>query len=98
MMCGAVRFDHPAARNLVALLPEIIYATAASTPDVAWMQGRWRSSPRDQHLRPGGEAVITRLADVLVIQAIRSWMDTDPSAQAGWLGALRDGRSAGRCR
>ena len=39
MMCGAVRFDHPAARNLVALLPEIIYLDAASTPDVAWMQG-----------------------------------------------------------
>jgi AraC-like DNA-binding protein len=27
---------------------------------------------------------------VLVIQAIRSWIETDPSAQTGWLGALRD--------
>ena len=45
-----------------------------------------------RELRPGGEAVITRLADVLVIQAIRSWIETDPVAQTGWLGALQDPR------
>ena len=27
---------------------------------------------------------------MLVIQAIRAWMETDPAAQTGWLGALRD--------
>jgi AraC-like DNA-binding protein len=91
MMCGAVRFDHPAARNLVALLPKIIYVDAASTPDVAWMQATLALiAAETRHLRPGGEAVITRLADVLVIQAIRWWIETDPSAQTGWLGALRD--------
>ena len=40
--------------------------------------------------RLGGETVITRLADILVIQAIRSWIEQDPAAQTGWLGALRD--------
>lgn len=41
-------------------------------------------------LLPGGETVITRLADVLVIQGIRSWLASAPEARAGWLGALRD--------
>ena len=41
-------------------------------------------------LRPGGEAVITRLGDILVIQAIRAWIESDPAAQRGWLGALHD--------
>jgi AraC-like DNA-binding protein len=41
-------------------------------------------------LRPGGEAVITRLGDIIVIQAIRAWMESDPAAQRGWLGALQD--------
>jgi AraC-like DNA-binding protein len=91
LMCGAVRFDHPAARNLVALLPEIIYLDAASTPDLVSMQGTMALiAAETKSLRPGGEAVITRLADVLIIQAIRWWMETDPSAQTGWLGALRD--------
>jgi len=43
-----------------------------------------------KELRPGGETIITRLADILVIQAIRSWMAQDPIAQTGWLGALQD--------
>jgi hypothetical protein len=34
-----------------------------------------------REFRPGGEAVITRLADVLVIQAIRAWIDTAPAAR-----------------
>jgi AraC-like DNA-binding protein len=91
MMCGAVRFDHPAALNLVALLPEIIYLDAASTPDLIWMQSTLSlMAAETKQMRPGGEAVITRLADVLIIQAIRWWMESDPSAQSGWLGALRD--------
>jgi AraC-like DNA-binding protein len=40
--------------------------------------------------QPGGETVITRLCDILVIQAIRSWIDNDPAAENGWLQALRD--------
>jgi AraC-like DNA-binding protein len=91
MMCGAVRFDHPAARNLVALLPEIIYLSAAGVPDVVSMQGTVALiAAETRYVRPGGDAVITRLADVLIIQAIRWWIETDPSAQTGWLGALRD--------
>ena len=51
-----------------------------------------------RELRPGGEAVITRLADILVIQAIRTWIERDPAARPGWLGALRDRQSAARSR
>ena len=93
MMCGAVRFDHPAARNLVALLPEILAFDAATTPDVLWMQSTLSLiATETKQPRPGGEAIITRLADILVIQAIRWWLETDPSARTGWLGALRDDR------
>jgi hypothetical protein len=46
-------------------------------------------------LRPGGEAVITRLGDILVIQGIRWWIENDPVAKGGWLRALRD-RQIGR--
>ena len=41
-------------------------------------------------LRPGGETVITRLADILVIQSIRFWIQEDSTTQRGWLGALQD--------
>jgi len=90
LVCGAVRFDHPAARNLVEILPEILHVVAGSphTDRMPAILGLMGAEARE--LRPGGEAVITRLGDVLVIQAIRSWLETDPAARVGWLGALQD--------
>lgn len=91
LICGAVRFDHPAARNLVDLLPPILHLEAASSPELEWMQSTLRLMAAEaKSLRPGGEAVITRLGDILVVQAIRSWIETDPAARTGWLGALQD--------
>lgn len=95
LVCGAVRFDHPAARQLLALLPDMICIDAASdlsgSGQMEWMQATLRFMAMEaREPRPGGEAVITRLADILVIQALRAWMQQDPSAQTGWLGALQD--------
>ncbi len=96
IVCGTVRFGHPAARNLVALLPPTIVvegAGAAPSPEADWMHSTLRLiAAEGRELRPGGEAVITRLSDILVIQAIRSWIADDPAGQTGWLGALQDPR------
>jgi AraC-like DNA-binding protein len=91
LICGAVRFDHPAACNLVEILPQTIHIQASESPQIDWMQSTLRLMAAEaRELRPGGEAVMTRLADILVIQALRSWIETDPAAHTGWLGALRD--------
>jgi AraC-like DNA-binding protein len=34
--------------------------------------------------------VLTRLSDILLIHAVRAWLEHSPLAQEGWLGALRD--------
>jgi AraC-like DNA-binding protein len=100
LVCGAVRFDHPAARSLVEQLPATIHLTdtATGTGDSGgeWVQSTLRMMAAEAaQLRPGGETVLTRLSDVLVIQAIRAWMTTDQGARSGWLSALRD-RQIGR--
>jgi AraC-like DNA-binding protein len=96
LVCGAVRFEHPAARNLVEILPETIHIEALGVDRTDWLQSTLSLMAAEaQQLRPGGEAVITRLGDILVIQAIRSWIESDSAAQTGWLGALRD-RHIGR--
>jgi AraC-like DNA-binding protein len=96
LVCGAVRFDHPAAHHLVALLPRMIHVQASSSPQTEWLQSTLRLMAAEaRELRPGGETVITRLADILVIQAIRAWIESDRAAQTGWLGALQD-RQIGR--
>jgi len=96
IVCGAVRFDHPAARHLVDLLPKLITVDAWRSPQSEWIQSTLRFMAAEaMALRPGGETVITRLADILVIQAIRTWIERDAAARTGWLGALQD-RQIGR--
>ncbi len=89
LICGAVQFDSPAARGVADLLPPIVHVGASPRTEAMLAALRLITTEAEE-LRPGGEAVITRLSDVLVIQAVRSWLETDPGARTGWLGALRD--------
>jgi AraC-like DNA-binding protein len=96
LVCGAVRLDHPAAHHIVGLLPDVVHVEPGGGPQAEWMQATLRLIAAEAaSLRPGGEAVLTRLSDILVVQALRSWIEHDPTAQRGWLGALRD-RQIGR--
>lgn len=91
LLRGAVRFDHPAARNLVEVLPAVIHIETSASPYPDRMHSTLALLAAEaMEPRAGGEAVITRLADILVIQALRTWIETDPAAQTGWLGALGD--------
>ena len=96
MICAAVRFEHAAAHRLLEALPRVIRVDAWESSEKEWLQSTLRLIVAEaQALRAGGETIITRLADILVIQAIRSWLASDPAARTGWLGALRD-RQIGR--
>ncbi len=90
MVCGAVQFEHPAAMRVVSMLPKII-TMEASSPESEWILSAIRYMTAEaKAMRPGGDTVITRVSDILVIQAIRSWMEHDAKAKTGWLGALQD--------
>ncbi len=91
VICGVVQFGHPVARALVELLPEIIRIDPSTQTEWQWLPSILSMMAAEtRRIRPGGEAVVTRLCDILVIQAIRSWIENDPAAMTGWLGALRD--------
>jgi AraC-like DNA-binding protein len=95
-MYGVIRFDDVAARHLLRLLPQTIYIDGWHDDAGGWLKSTLRFIASEAaSLKPGGETVITRLADVVVIQAIRSWLEHSPEADRGWLGALRD-RQIGR--
>ncbi|WP_211204050.1 AraC family transcriptional regulator [Chloroherpeton thalassium] len=86
-----VRFEHPSAHQLIRLLPRLICVDAWQSPQMEWIQSTLHLMAFEaKAIRPGGETIITRLADILVIQTIRSWMAKDPLAKTGWLAALQD--------
>ncbi len=93
LICGTVQFEHPAAINLIGVLPAIIHVRdneSAPTSGIRGMLDVMGSEARE--LRAGGETIVTRICDIVVIQAIRFWLEHDPNARTGWLGALRDGQ------
>ncbi|MGB6221385.1 AraC family transcriptional regulator [Haloferula sp.] len=90
LICGAVCIDDPASLRLVEALPEMI-VMRTDTPENDWLVGIIRLMMVEaREMRPGGDTVITRVSDILVVQAIRHWLENDPLARTGWLGALRD--------
>jgi AraC-like DNA-binding protein len=91
LICGAVRFDHAAVAHLMKVLPRILRIESAGSAQGEWVQSTLRYMATEaRQLRIGGEAVITRLSDVLVIQAIRTWLEGSAELERGWIGALRD--------
>lgn len=91
LICVVVRFDHAAAERLVDALPPVLHVDAWEGGDDRWLADTLRFIAREaESLRPGGETVITRLADILVIQMVRHWIETQADVDTGWLAALRD--------
>ena len=87
VLCGGAAFDPPE-QPLVQLLPDRL--TVGSDGD-GWVSSTLRLMGLEAaERRPGGETVIGRLCDILVIHAVREWLATSPDARTGWLGALRD--------
>lgn len=91
LLCGTVFFDHPAARQLSDLLPPVILVQGWRSAESEWIASTLRLMASEARTpRPGGEEVITRLADILVIQAIRAWLEREAPTAPGWISALRD--------
>jgi len=85
-----VRFDPFLAQRLIRLLPEILHLRT-QVDDNSWLQSTIRFIADEARQRlPGSETVITRLADILVIQAIRMWIKSVREEERGWIAALHD--------
>lgn len=89
--CGVVRFEHAAAKQLVDVLPPLIVMSPSADEEGAWLASTIAFVAREAaRLLPGADAVITGLADILVIQAVRRWLASSTAAPHGWLAALSD--------
>jgi AraC-like DNA-binding protein len=90
LICGIVSFDQPAVGRLLDLLPAVIHIEGTDEGESRIRDAIRMMTAELRQPRPGGEAVTTRLADILMIEAIRFWLASDPAARTGWLGALQD--------
>lgn len=93
LVCGAVRFTDLGVGRLLAELPP-----ALPVPRSEWTQTLVALIAEESEQPAAGSDVVTaRLADVLLVRAVRAWW-SDSAPDRGWLAALRDpfiGRALG---
>ncbi|WP_185232353.1 AraC family transcriptional regulator [Teredinibacter franksiae] len=91
LTCCVMSFDHVSGQQLITQLPEVLHIDSWDNEIDNWLQQTLRFIAREAHdQKPGGQTIMSNLADILVIQAIRTWIDTAPEASKGWLAALKD--------
>ena len=92
LICGAVGFENPLVEHMVARMPEYIliqrHSPAARSTRIT-MQMLAEEAKQQQF---GSTAVVERLADLVVIQSIRAWLDQENSRCKDWLAALEHPR------
>jgi AraC-like DNA-binding protein len=88
LVCGGLRLEHPSARRLVDGLPSVIHVRTVRRTVLGATLDLLAEEVRVREV--GSEAVISRLCDILVIQAIRHWMTTGEATGSRWLRAMGD--------
>lgn len=88
--CCTIGFEGPTANPLLELLPPVMhirYAEHSDTdlPNLLAMMAREADGQRI-----GSATVMARLADIVMTQVIRSWVETCSDDLTGWLAAVRD--------
>jgi AraC-like DNA-binding protein len=91
VVCGSFNFENRTANPILALLPPLIHLRSSDGEPHEWL-GRTLRMLTDEarHARQGSGTIITRLTDVIFVQAMRAWIEEQPQGKGGWLGALRD--------
>jgi AraC-like DNA-binding protein len=88
LLCGAVSFSGLAVSRLMQSLPPVLLAGHAT--DAEWLRATVEVMGAEaKDPRPGSDVLSARLADVLVVHAVRAWLETT-EPERGWVAALRD--------
>jgi AraC-like DNA-binding protein len=89
LVCGFLGCDLRPFNPLVAALPRILHLPASRA-------GGWAARVIDQAVaessdkRPGGDAVLERLSEMMFVDAARRYLEDLPADATGWLAGLRD--------
>ncbi|MEM9291077.1 MAG: AraC family transcriptional regulator [Acidobacteriota bacterium] len=89
LICGAYRFVSGSRHPLVSQLPPVIHLRADSTSPGL---DRALRSLRAEFESPsvGSPTLVSRLLDVVFVEALRTWLAEEDKGNIGWLSALRD--------
>jgi len=90
-VCGFFGCERRAERLFLAGLPPMLKVSLRGDPAGRWLEGSIRYLVSESGSgRPGGSALLSKMAEVLFIETLRRYMDEMPAGQTGWLAGARD--------
>ncbi|HEU0197796.1 MAG TPA: AraC family transcriptional regulator [Nevskiaceae bacterium] len=88
---GHFRFDIDMARPLIRALPRLIHQRAIGSTPPAWLQHGLRFVAEETaRPLPGQQAIFNHIADIVLVETLRDYVESLPEGAGNWLLALRD--------
>src|SRR5262249_32634207 len=92
LVCGFIGIDARPFNPLLATLPRLLHLVGGGGRSEQLAQ---LAAEESAHKRPGAEALLERLSEMMFVDAIRRHVEQLPDQSTGWLAGLRD-RFVGR--
>lgn len=91
VVCGFLGCDAKPFNPMLAALPRVLRLPGAAAGADSWVSLFLRAAVDESNRRrPGGEAVLERMSEMMFVDVLRRYVDGLPAEQTGWLAGLRD--------
>ncbi|HEX7077037.1 MAG TPA: AraC family transcriptional regulator [Candidatus Eisenbacteria bacterium] len=91
VVCGFLGLDARPFNPLLAALPRVLRVPGSTLGPDSWVTTFLRAVVAESNSRrPGGEAVLERMSEMLFVEVLRRHVDSLPPEQTGWLAGMRD--------
>ncbi|MES1205994.1 MAG: AraC family transcriptional regulator [Pseudomonadota bacterium] len=91
LVCGFLGCDARPFNPLLASLPRALHLPGVAREGASWVGALLRTVVEESNQRrPGGEAVLERMSEMLFVEILRRYADSLPHDQTGWLAGMRD--------
>jgi AraC-like DNA-binding protein len=91
LVCGFLGLDAKPFNPLLAALPRVLQVPGSTLGVDSWVTTFLSAVVTESNQkRPGGEAVLERMSEMLFVEVLRRHIDSLPPEQTGWLAGMRD--------
>jgi len=91
LLCGGLRFDDRAINPMLTALPRVVRLSALSGSLGGWVRSIFGFlASESTGPRAGREMIVSRIIDVLFVEAIRTFFESSDASQSSFAAALRD--------
>jgi len=91
VVCGFLGCDAKPFNPLLSSMPRLLRTPGIAADGTSWVASLLRSMVEESsRKRPGGEAVLERMSEMLFVEVLRRHVDDLPQDQVGWLAGTRE--------